>query len=221
MGGFGSGRPQVYAGTVGEALELRVPAVLRWCVPAGVIRWSVGGEPAGAVTVYAPAVDWGALVRQVRVTWRQREHPADEWQDREAVLRMVSRPQPFGGVRWLWACPYCARRREALHKHAGGPWACRDCLRLTYASRRESGYHRAQRQLEKVGRRLGLPPGEAGDWGTEPPDRPPRMRWWTYERLAERWDAAHNAAWVDFLALARRIGAPVDDLLARANNGAD
>jgi hypothetical protein len=187
VGGWGSGRPQVYAGTVGDSLSLRVSAVLRWCVPAGVLTWNRGAEPLGAVTVHALAVDRGALVREVRVLWR--EHEADAWHPREAVLRMVSRAQPFGGVRWRWACPRCARRRETLHK-LGGPWACRACLGLTYGSRRESPYHRAQRQLEKVGRRLGLPAGEASDWGPEPPDRPPRMRWWTYERLAEQWDAA-------------------------------
>lgn len=133
--------------------------------------------------------------------------------EHQTTVRLVAHAQPFGGVRWWWACPWCGRRRAALYRLRGSPWGCRACLRLTYASRRESAYHRSRRRLDRVGRRLGLAPGEADDWGAECPARPPRMRWRTYERLEAAWDAAQRRGWAAVLGDMRRVGVPVDDLL--------
>ena len=193
MGGFGSGRPELYPYTTGDALFLRVREVLGSCVPAGIISWNRGGDPAGSVTVrvgqpYEGMPNGWGWARDVAVEWRERE--GESWEARSAALCLVSRPQPFGGVRWRWECPHCRTRREMLYKVWRSRWACRGCLRLTYQTRRDPAWIRAGRRLEKLGRRLGLAPGEAEDWGAEVPDRPPRMRWWTYERLAEQWDVA-------------------------------
>lgn len=211
MGGIGSGRWPTYSGTTGNALNLPVRAVralLDGDNLAARFRWTNGL----ALTATAAPAYFLPTRREVRLAWKDWDAAADAWVDRTQTLTLTARSQPFGGVRWWWRCGGCARPRADLYQLHGSPWACRTCLRLTYASRRECAYRRSRRRLDRVGQRLGLAPGEADDWGGDCPDRPARMRWWTYERLSDAWYTAQVQGLGAFLGDMRRVGVPVDDL---------
>src|SRR5262245_33316593 len=61
-------------------------------------------------------------------------------------------------------------------------WArSRRAYELAYASQRETKYDRALRRARKLRLRLGGDPAD-----DEYPDKPPRMRWATYNRLMDR-----------------------------------
>lgn len=90
----------------------------------------------------------------------------------------------FGGVRPLWRCPSCCAARRVLYI-VGRRLACRGCLRsngrpLIYSSQRHDPSMRAQVRGDALAARLG------GDHGRCAPDKPPRMWWRTYWRIAER-----------------------------------
>jgi hypothetical protein len=61
----------------------------------------------------------------------------------------------------------------------------RRAYELAYASQRETKYDRALRRARKLRLRLGGDPAD-----DEYPDKPPRMRWATYNRLMDRLVAA-------------------------------
>jgi hypothetical protein len=70
-------------------------------------------------------------------------------------------------------------RRVALLYSGGGPFACRHCRRLKYASQNETPTLRAISRVRKIRMRLG-----AGFSFAEPfPEKPPRMHWRTYLRM--------------------------------------
>ena len=105
-------------------------------------------------------------------------------------------------------CPHLNRRVRKLYLPLGGRhfWS-RRAYELAYASQRETKFDRALRRARKVRLRLGGDP--AGD---DYPDKPPRMRWTTYNRLmdnlrlsgtktvglmARRRALFHKACWVN------------------------
>lgn len=56
------------------------------------------------------------------------------------ILALVASRPRFGGLRWWFSCPGCGRRVARLYQAlSGGPFQCRHCRNLTYASRRRSG----------------------------------------------------------------------------------
>jgi hypothetical protein len=203
MGGRGSGRPALSVGTTGDALFLHVRDVLEVGVPCGTRWWYHGADFAGAValSVGEPVLEHGRPAwRAVAVVWRTAG--ADARQD----LTLTARPQPFGGVRWWWACR-CGALRGTLYKLGGSPWACRRCLRLPYRCQRETAAQRADRRLRRLARRLGAPAHAAADWGgdwaADCPPRPPRMWRRTYARVAADWDdtaaRGNAAAWLELV----------------------
>jgi hypothetical protein len=73
---------------------------------------------------------------------------------------------------------YCGRRVALLYS-GGGPFSCRHCRRLKYASQNETPTLRAINRVRKIRMRLG-----AGFSFAEPfPEKPPRMHWRTYLRM--------------------------------------
>jgi hypothetical protein len=80
----------------------------------------------------------------------------------DKIFLATSRP-PFGGLRWWFVCPHLNRRVCKLYLPLGG--------RL--------------RRARKLRLRLGGDPTD-----DEYPDKPPRMRWATYNRLMDRLVAA-------------------------------
>jgi hypothetical protein len=78
------------------------------------------------------------------------------------------------------------RRVRKLYLPLGGRhfWS-RGAYELAYASQRETKFDRALRRARKLRLRLGGDPAD-----DEHPDKPPRMRWATYNRLTDRLVAA-------------------------------
>jgi hypothetical protein len=91
---------------------------------------------------------------------------------------IVQQPVGFGGVRLWICCPGCGRRCRVLY--GGQRLRCRKCLGLQYWCQMLQPHDRAYRQAEKVMRRC----DPRARWGQDFPDKPPWMRWDTYDRLA-------------------------------------
>lgn len=90
----------------------------------------------------------------------------------------------FGGSRAWLVCPQCHGRRRVLY---GLGLQCRQCCNLAYDSQSESPAARACRQMHKIRRRL-----NGGQNAYDLPDKPSRMHWATYERLAQLHEAHEN-----------------------------
>jgi hypothetical protein len=107
----------------------------------------------------------------------------------DKVYLAPTRPH-FGGLRWWFVCPHLNRRVRKLYLPLGGHhfWS-RRAYELAYASQRETKFDRALRRARKLRLRLGGDPAD-----DEYPDKPPRMRWATYNRLMDRLVAADGVA---------------------------
>jgi len=81
-----------------------------------------------------------------------------KWGDVAGHRGFEQRACRFGGQRPFFHCPHCAQSVLNLHL-SGGRFSCRECARLTYASRRERARDRNLRAANKLRARLG---GEAG-----------------------------------------------------------
>jgi hypothetical protein len=113
----------------------------------------------------------------------------------------ASRPQ-HGGLRWWFVCQSENRRVRKLYLPLGGcRFRSRHAYRLTYASQRETDYHRGIRRARKLCHRLG---GDLADNGY--PEKPPRMRWVTYNRIIEKIAAADRVADARLLLLLSKLG---------------
>jgi hypothetical protein len=128
-------------------------------------------------------------------------YSADHY-DRPTGLRVqrvavASVPCHLGGVRWLWICPATGRHVRHLYLPCGGvQFLSRAAYRLRWASTCATALDRSHRRLARLAAKLG---GEYQGFTHQPPDKPPWMRWRTYERLAAQWEAAagrHDAAWM-------------------------
>jgi hypothetical protein len=93
---------------------------------------------------------------------------------------------PFGGVRWWFECPRTGRPVTKLYLPRGGHrFLSRQAYGLGYACQRDGRLDRVHRQGMKLYRKLG---GD-GNWTDGPPAKPKWMRWRTYERELDRFDA--------------------------------
>jgi hypothetical protein len=193
MGGYGSTRwgGHVRRRCIGERTGvLRVRDLVDEATIAAVEAWEERASSpdvlAGTVPL-SPPPTLSTLAAQggtIRVTVTA---PA------RAELTLEPTPQPFGGVRWWVRCPTCWKRRAALYAvpaAAGGhAFGCRPCLRLVYYSQRCEPAVREQLTQQRIARRL-------GDWVPENlpdlPDKPPRMHWSTYNRLADAFEVSEE-----------------------------
>jgi hypothetical protein len=107
----------------------------------------------------------------------------------DKVYLAPTRPH-FGGLRWWFMCPQLNRRVRKLYLPLDGRhfWS-RRAYELAYASQRETKFDRALRRARKLRVRLGGDPAD-----NESPDKPPRMRWATYNRLLDKLRAADGLA---------------------------
>lgn len=123
------------------------------------------------------------------------------------ALALLVRPQPLGGRRAWWACPWCARPCATLYAPRSGVprWTCRRCLGWPYPSQREGAAARADRRARRLAARLGEPFPWLADALAAPPPRPPRMHRRTYARLREAWETVADAAEMAWLARALRV----------------
>jgi hypothetical protein len=122
-------------------------------------------------------------------------------------VSLVTRPQPFGGLRWWFLCPRSGRRVAKLHMPLGAyQFASRKAYRLPYHSQRADSRERLRSRATKMRRRLGDAEGDVGDDIT----KPKWMRWRTFERKADKlfaMEEASEAAWAGFIgAFLQRYG---------------
>jgi hypothetical protein len=88
----------------------------------------------------------------------------------------------LGGKRPWFICPLpqCGRRVALLYLADTTHFACRHCLRLTYASQHERQEDRLERKANRLRKRLGWAPGLLSPDG----DKPKGMHWKTFDRIA-------------------------------------
>jgi hypothetical protein len=145
------------------------------------------GLALAAVAVFSPHL------QAIRVILHGLEDPVDQ------VIRMSSTPCHLGGYRFFLVCPICGTRatklylpsKDTLQRPDIGPFACRGCHGLVYASRNIADEYRiAIRRVGRVEMKLGRRPSAFG----ELPPKPKRMRNKTYGRLTKEFEAERRRA---------------------------
>lgn len=172
MGGYSSGR----IGWRAKCENLLSIDVRRWArekyLQSGYFRWqwTINYDQTCSICVY------------VHSSHLELEYSKDGEKYRYAV-RLTETPCYLGGARRWFVCPIVGCHRRAAKLYLGRKYfACRRCYRLAYQSQCYSPRDRAMVQAGKIRRRLGGSEGIAWPF----PDKPPRMRWRTYEHLRER-----------------------------------
>lgn len=197
MGGFGSGgwnalgRPTTNDARRLDVAKLRRAGALKegW---RGLWGWRRGDRGASQIAItggheaivlryrfLTPQGDWRAVVERAPLAWR---------------------PCRYGGERPFFVCVGCGAHR--LHLYAAGPaYRCRECLGLTYQSRRERAEGRAISRARAIRIGLGGPPGIDEPY----PSKPKGMRWATYERRINQLEIAEAASECALAAMLARI----------------
>jgi hypothetical protein len=121
---------------------------------------------------------------------------------------MEAFPRFYGGRQWYFLCPVTNRRASVLWKPPGATaFASRQRWgrQVAYASQFSDRTDRAHRGKARINSRLcavgGLDPNE---WDFPP--KPKGMRWRTYQRFEERFDAYERQLDEGILALVLRLG---------------
>jgi hypothetical protein len=147
------------------------------------------------VALIATLANGALAAKAVENSWLcLRYSMADYWSGEELKIEdkvyLAPTRAPFGGLRWWFVCPRENRRVRKLYLPIDGRhfWS-RHAYELAYASQRETKFDRALRLARKLRLRLGGDPAD-----DEYPDKPPRMRWATYNRLLDKLRAAGSVA---------------------------
>ena len=205
MGGYGSGQ-QGGRATVESALRLDIDAMMRTgAIESGAY---VGSEMTFRLDDDELAIEFESSAGDPRDSWlRLRYAIRDYWtgeqhQIDDKIYLTASRPW-FGGQRWWFVCPTENRRVRKLYLPPGARrFRSRGAYRLAYASQREAVHDRAMRRARKLCRRLGGDPMD----DHYPPEKPPRMRGATYDRLLDKLIAADRVADERMLKFVERLG---------------
>lgn len=191
MGGYRSGRPG-WRLKAEECCRLDIRYLHRHGTLTSGWRsysWNRGGEPAGSINYM------GNGGNSITLDYRTRDYDGD-WVPMRYDVRIAWTFCHYGGSRPWFLCPQC-RRRVAVLYLPGNVAACRKCYNICYSSQCEDISGRAIRRMGKIAKRLG---GEYGDF----PDKPKRMRWATYNRLAGQYlQADHDSMIAILMHLAR------------------
>lgn len=96
-------------------------------------------------------------------------------------VSLTTTPCNFGGARYWFVCPVqgCSRRITKLY-FLGGRYACRHCHCLAYRAQHENAYGRGLLKAQRIRMKL----GGSANMQLPFPEKPRRMRWATYYRLA-------------------------------------
>ena len=149
--------------------------------------WTSNGEPWGEVNYWRE--DCHGMPLFLWFSYNVKKD-GEEWHPVKYPVVIESTRCHFGGLRHWFVCPLavdgrpCKRRCRCLYMHDSGYFGCRECLRLTYYSRRKHrdkfweafGKHRDF--LEEMGKKFDPPRGRkakerrrrriaAADWGME------------------------------------------------------
>jgi hypothetical protein len=183
MGGFGSGRRG--GGPTSEACGSYV--LESWLLDRAKLRAGILGTTsftyrdgfAVKLTIDVRSGAWHFI------DFEHERHTSDAAIERYRVGLLRTFPR-FGGARWWFECPRTANRVAKLFLPRGGHrfWS-RAGYGLGYASQRETPLDRVHRQGAKLCRHL----GDASCWPHCLPPKPKGMRWRTYERKQERFEA--------------------------------
>jgi hypothetical protein len=96
------------------------------------------------------------------------------------LVRVVTTPCNYGGVRYWWLCPHCGRRCRILYCH--GLFVCRQCSGAYYETQASKDLLvRIDNELRRLCRQLGVSLSI-----NNIPNRPKRMHWRKYMRLTKR-----------------------------------
>ena len=189
MGGYNSGRSGGRP-TAESALRLDIDAMMRWggIRPGARLAGEMGFKFYGdrldikfESRVGDPWDSWLRLRYVIHDHWSGEPHEIDE-----KVFLAMSQPH-FGGRRWWFVCPRLNRRARKLCLPLGGRhfWS-RHAYRLGYASQRGTDIDRAHRGQAKIKARL-IGKLDPDEWDLPP--KPKRMRWRTYQRHVNKFDA--------------------------------
>src|SRR5262245_30562715 len=203
MGGYGSGRSGGKC-NVESAFRLDI----RWCRQEGVIRQNtrIGGtlqfrsyqDDLELKYESRLAGEWDSWIR---LQYRMDDYWTGEPLEIDDKIELTATRPKFGGIRWWFICPRSGRRVRILYLPLGGRhfWSRRS-YRLGYASQSESVFDRALRKSRKLHYRLGGDPAD-----DHYPDKPPRMRWTTYNRIMDRLREADRIADARLILFAQRL----------------
>jgi hypothetical protein len=144
-------------------------------------QWMRDGEATGSIGVWVRD-------REIHLDYEKNDEPY------RYVVRLDNTGCFLGGKRTWFRCPNLNCGRRAAKLYLGSRYfACRRCYGLAYQSQCYGWRDRALTQAGKLRKRLGGSEAIADPF----PDKPPRMRWRTYDRLRsryERYEAAYDAA---------------------------
>ena len=107
----------------------------------------------------------------------------------DQTITLVPKQRHFGGHQWYFVCPVMNRYASVLWMPSGAPRFCSRQTwgrRVAYASQFADADNRAHRGQAKIKARL-IADLDPDEWDLPP--KPKWMRWSTYNRYVERYDA--------------------------------
>lgn len=186
MGGFGSGRPQI------------LPSL--WTL------YSVRTKQIREACDFRPGLD-GSITFGDGTIISVRTSPGYVHVNNVPILVDWTTPH-LGGRRAWFLCCRCRRRCTVVYGR-DRQWGCRRCWRANYPSQKEDRYERLVRRAGRLRRRLGdtvaKAPVDHVDLAGIPPDKPARMHWRTYGRLARELEQVEVAIGQEFVESAERL----------------
>jgi hypothetical protein len=124
----------------------------------------------------------------------------------DQLITLVSCPRHFGGRQWYFVCPITRKRASVLWMPPGADQFCSRHAwgrrRVAYRSQFLSVYDRGHAGKAKIKARL-IGDLDPDDW--ELPPKPKWMRWRTYSRLVERFEAYDDMTYPDDSALIAKL----------------
>jgi hypothetical protein len=150
-----------------------------------VMQWTRSGALIGLAVITANLCD-------PATSWLRIQAPTVDQQ-----ITLISCPRHFGGRQWYFVCPVTNKRASVLWKPPGAKEFCTRHAwgrQVAYRSQFQSIYDRGHAGKAKIKARL---IGDLNPEEWELPPKPKWMRWRTYHRLAERFDAYDDMTYPD------------------------
>jgi hypothetical protein len=151
----------------------------------GLLQWTRSGEVTALAAITANLCD-------PATSWLRIQAPSVDQR-----ITLVSRPRHFGGRQWYFICPFENKRASVLWMPPGAKeFRSRNAWdgKVAYRSQFQSIYNRGHAGKAKIKARL-IGDLDPDDW--ELPPKPKWMRWRTYKRLEERFEAYDDMTYPD------------------------
>ena len=150
-----------------------------------IIQWTNNGALIGLAVITAN-------LRDPATSWVRIQAPTVDQQ-----ITLISSPRHFGGRQWYFVCTVTHRRASVLWKPPGAKEFCSRHAwgrKVAYRSQFQSVYNRGHAGKAKIKARL-IGDLDPDDW--ELPPKPKWMRWSTYNRLVELFEAYDDMTYPD------------------------